>query len=131
MPAILARCDPARLYFDAVSQIVMPRWSTGRVALVGDACQCVSLLAGQGASLAIAGAHALASEILVDRDLEGGLARYERRMKPHVSRAQAGGRSMARWFAPRSRIRLFLRDMVLRLSGSRIAAPILKRAMGL
>ena len=34
VPTLLARCDPACLYFDAVSQVVMPRWSTGHVALV-------------------------------------------------------------------------------------------------
>ena len=39
------------LYFDAVSQIVLPCWSQGRVALVGDAAYCPSLLAGEGLSL--------------------------------------------------------------------------------
>ena len=63
VPEILARIDAAALYFDEVSQIEMPAWSRGRVTLVGDSCQCVSLLAGQGASLAIAGAYILAEEI--------------------------------------------------------------------
>jgi 2-polyprenyl-6-methoxyphenol hydroxylase-like FAD-dependent oxidoreductase len=39
------------LYFDRVSQIRMPSWSRGRVALVGDAAFCVSFLAGQGSAL--------------------------------------------------------------------------------
>jgi 2-polyprenyl-6-methoxyphenol hydroxylase-like FAD-dependent oxidoreductase len=41
------------LYFDRVSQIRMDRWSRGRVALVGDAAACVSLLGGQGSALAM------------------------------------------------------------------------------
>jgi 2-polyprenyl-6-methoxyphenol hydroxylase-like FAD-dependent oxidoreductase len=130
VPAVLTRCDPAHLYFDAVSQIVMPRWSTGRVTLVGDACQCVSLLAGQGASLAIAGADALATELTGPGcDVEAALARYERRMKPRVDRSQEAGRSMARWFAPDSRVRLVVRDLVMRMAGSPLVAPLLKRVL--
>jgi 2-polyprenyl-6-methoxyphenol hydroxylase-like FAD-dependent oxidoreductase len=54
VPDALTHCpDPPALYYDRVSQIEMPRWSTDRVALVGNACQAVSLLAGQGASLAV------------------------------------------------------------------------------
>jgi 2-polyprenyl-6-methoxyphenol hydroxylase-like FAD-dependent oxidoreductase len=56
IPELLKHMDPVELYFDAVLQIETPRWSTRRVVLIGDACYCVSLLAGQGASLAMAGA---------------------------------------------------------------------------
>jgi 2-polyprenyl-6-methoxyphenol hydroxylase-like FAD-dependent oxidoreductase len=41
----------------------MPRWSAGRVTLVGDACYAVSLLAGQGASRSMAGAFVLANRL--------------------------------------------------------------------
>ncbi len=51
------------MYFDAVAQIEMASWSAGRAVLVGDACWCVSPLAGQGASLAVAGAYVLAEEL--------------------------------------------------------------------
>ena len=45
-PTILDALDRADdLYFDRVSQIRMDAWSRGRVALVGDAAYCVSLLA--------------------------------------------------------------------------------------
>jgi 2-polyprenyl-6-methoxyphenol hydroxylase-like FAD-dependent oxidoreductase len=46
------------LYFDRVSQVFMGpeigSWTRNRVSLVGDAAFCVSLLAGQGCSLAMA-----------------------------------------------------------------------------
>jgi len=49
LPRILAALDTCNdLYFDRVSQIRMDTWWHGRVALVGDAGFCVSLLAGQG-----------------------------------------------------------------------------------
>ena len=51
------------LYFDRVSQIRMPKWSQGRIALVGDAAYCVSLVAGQGSALAMTGAYVLAGEL--------------------------------------------------------------------
>jgi hypothetical protein len=87
VPELLeAAASATSLYFDEVAQVVMPRWSTGRVVLTGDACQCVSLLAGQGASMAVAEAYVLAEE-LSDRaahDTPAALARYEERLKPEL-----------------------------------------------
>ena len=64
------------LYFDAVSQITLPRWSEGRTALVGDAAYCPSLLAGEGAAFAMAGAYILAAEL----DRAGG--DYQKPLEP-------------------------------------------------
>lgn len=52
-----------QFYFDSVSQITVDPWFQGRIALVGDACQCLSLIAGQGASMAMAWAYLLAEAI--------------------------------------------------------------------
>src|SRR5690606_19480368 len=52
--AVRAVRDP---YIDEVAQTVVEPWVRGRTVLLGDACAAVSLLAGQGASLAIAGAE--------------------------------------------------------------------------
>ena len=63
-PSVLAELDRAtELYFDRVSQIRMRSWSKGRVALIGDAAFCVSLLAGQGSALAMISAYVLAGEL--------------------------------------------------------------------
>ena len=51
-PAMLDLMPQAQtFYFDSVSQIRMSSWTRGRVALVGDAAACPSLLAGQGSAL--------------------------------------------------------------------------------
>jgi 2-polyprenyl-6-methoxyphenol hydroxylase-like FAD-dependent oxidoreductase len=42
-----ARADP-ELFFDSASQIHMPFWHHGRVALVGDAGYCAAFLSGRG-----------------------------------------------------------------------------------
>ncbi len=61
---ILAAMDTADdLYFDRVSQIRMPSWHQGRVALVADAGMAVSFLAGEGAGLAMTVAYVLAGEL--------------------------------------------------------------------
>lgn len=112
------------VYFDAVSQVVMPSWSIGRVVLAGDACGCVSLLAGQGASLAIAGGYVLASEVS-SADLEVALSRYEQRMRPGVESLQRVGRDVGRWFVPEKQSTIELRDLAMRLS----AWPLISRVV--
>ncbi|MFF0537926.1 FAD-dependent monooxygenase [Streptomyces coelicoflavus] len=88
VPDILTALDDADdLFFDAVSQIRMPRWSSGRVALVGDAAHAPSFLTGQGTSLALVGAYHLAGA-LADGDHEAGFAAYERGARDLVTRTQ-------------------------------------------
>lgn len=117
VPAMLARCPtPPELYYDQVAQVELPSWHRGRVVLVGDACQAVSLLAGQGASLAMGGAFALATALATHADVSAALAAYERRVHPVIDRTQAAGRRTAKWFVPDSRARIRVRDAALRLS---------------
>ncbi|MFC4493014.1 FAD-dependent monooxygenase [Streptomyces ovatisporus] len=85
VPAMLAAMrDADDLFFDAVSQIRMPRWSSGRVALVGDAAYAPSFLTGQGTSLALVGAYMLAGS-LADRDHTAGFAAYEHSTREFVT----------------------------------------------
>lgn len=89
VPGMLAAMrDADDLFFDAVSQIRMPRWSSGRVALVGDAAYAPSFLTGQGSSLALVGAYMLATS-LADRDHAAGFAAYEHDTREFVTVNQA------------------------------------------
>lgn len=72
------------LFCDTVSQIRMPRWSSGRVALVGDAAYAPSFLTGQGSSLALVGAYMLA-DCLAGRDHTAGFAAYEQATRTFVT----------------------------------------------
>lgn len=82
----LRRADD--LYFDTVSQIRMPQWSKGRVALVGDSAFAPSFLSGQGTSLAIVGAYVLAGELASHVDPQDAFTAYERIARPFVEANQ-------------------------------------------
>ena len=103
------------LYFDRVSQIRMEKWSRGRVALVGDAAFCVSLMAGQGSALAMTGAYVLAGELAsAGGGHEEAFGQYEARLRSFMASKQRAAERFAAAFAPRTRWGLFLRNQVIR-----------------
>ncbi len=77
------------LYFDEVSQIHMPNWTQGRVALVGDAAHAASFHTGMGTSLAMQGATLLATELHSNDDYKTAFAKYEETYRPFVESVQA------------------------------------------
>lgn len=88
-------------YFDSMAQVHMDRWSTGRIALIGDAGYCPSPLSGQGTSLALVGAYVLADELgKAAGDHRTAFAAYERRMRPYVALNQALATENAGGMAP-------------------------------
>jgi 2-polyprenyl-6-methoxyphenol hydroxylase-like FAD-dependent oxidoreductase len=95
---ILAHLDDTPdFYLDEVAQVVMDRWSSGRVGLLGDAAFSSSPLSGQGTGLALVGAYLLAGELAAAGwDPEAGFAGYERRMRSFVEANQEIGRLHAR-----------------------------------
>jgi 2-polyprenyl-6-methoxyphenol hydroxylase-like FAD-dependent oxidoreductase len=101
------------LYFDAVSRVVIARWSSGRVALVGDAASCVSLFGG-GTGLAIAGARILADELAATSNHAAALARYEARHRQAVAPRQRGMSLISTVMVPRSRLEIGLRNAAIR-----------------
>jgi 2-polyprenyl-6-methoxyphenol hydroxylase-like FAD-dependent oxidoreductase len=97
-PRILAYLDDTPdFYLDQVAQVVMDRWSSGRVGLLGDAAFSSSPLSGQGTGLALVGAYLLAGELAAAGwEPEAGFAGYERRMRSFVEANQEIGRLHAR-----------------------------------
>ncbi|GAA1205700.1 FAD-dependent monooxygenase [Rhodoglobus aureus] len=107
--------EPEHLYYDQVAQVELPVWSRGRVVFAGDACQAVSLLAGQGASLAIAGGVLLVEKITSGVELSAAFAEYEEEWMPVVVEKQAAGRRAASGFLPRTPLQLWVRRVSLAL----------------
>ena len=109
----LERTD--ELYFDSVSQIRLPNWSRERVALVGDAAFCVSLLAGQGSALAMIAAHVLAGELsAAEGRYPQAFANYEARLRGYIASKQRGAQRFAGAFAPKTSAGLYFRNFVIR-----------------
>ncbi|HXI88028.1 MAG TPA: hypothetical protein VNH64_11250, partial [Parvularculaceae bacterium] len=110
------------LYLDSVSQVKAPAWSKGRVALLGDAACCPSLLAGQGAAFAMAGAYLLAGELAKSGGVySAAYARYEEIFRPFVEKKQLGAVNFAEQFAPKTALSLWLRNLSTRL----LAIPLI------
>ncbi len=84
----------------------------GRVALVGDAAGCPSLIAGEGAGFTLAEAYILAGEIHKHgADLEPALAKYQGRIKPYAARNQRYAESLVPSFVPKTAHGVIARDL--------------------
>ncbi|KJX98774.1 hypothetical protein TI39_contig392g00037 [Zymoseptoria brevis] len=93
-------------YVAQTAQIHLPTWSSGRVALVGDAAYAPSPVTGQGTAIAIVGAYILAGELAkTPEDVEGAFERYESVFRPYVEKAQKipGGARIPRLVNPETR----------------------------
>ncbi len=128
VPRLLEKMHTAPdLYFDAVSQIRMERWSDGRVVLLGDACYCPALLSGQGTTLAMMGAYILAGELNVALgDHQLAFAQYEQVFRPIVSRVQKQAGASARFLVPATPVGLWVQTHLV----PRLLPPVLVAARG-
>ncbi|HVY25738.1 MAG TPA: FAD-dependent monooxygenase [Polyangiaceae bacterium] len=127
-PDILSAAGAASdIYIDRVSQVRLPRWWRGRVALVGDAAYAPSLLAGQGSALAIIGAYVLAGELARAVTPEGAFERYQGHLQGFLRSKQEAATKFAGTFIPQTRWGIWARNIVTRA----MAIPLIaKLAMG-
>ncbi|GAB1692867.1 FAD-dependent monooxygenase [Krasilnikovia sp. M28-CT-15] len=129
-PRALAACPPPeQVYYDQVAQVVMPAWTRGRTTLLGDAAYAVSLLAGQGAALAVAGAYVLGEHLDRAASVEAALAGYEQALRPVVLDKQETARKGVRWFVPTTRTQLRLRHAALAAARLPIADRLVATAL--
>ncbi len=110
---IAALKDDEPLLFASLTMINLPKWSQGRVVLIGDAAHCLTLLSGQGAGIAMASAYLLA-ESLVKQGIDRGLVDHEARLRPVVLRLQQRSRKLATWFIPASKSSFWLRNTIIK-----------------
>jgi 2-polyprenyl-6-methoxyphenol hydroxylase-like FAD-dependent oxidoreductase len=128
LPRILAGLDQAEdFYFEAIGQILMDRWSRGRMALTGDAAWCASPISGMGTSLALTGAYVLAGELSRTPDHAAAFKSYERIMRPHVTKAQKVPGLGPRIAQPSTRTGIALQHAAINLLTSRQALTLRRR----
>jgi 2-polyprenyl-6-methoxyphenol hydroxylase-like FAD-dependent oxidoreductase len=118
--------------YEQVGQVVIAHWTRGRIALLGDACQAVTLLPGQGASLSLAAAFVLGEELMRNDDVKAALVRYEHRVRPPLIHMRRAGRRTADWLVPSTPTRLMARNAMLRLASrpglARLLRPVVEAA---
>lgn len=92
-------------YLERMALVKLPRWSRGRVVLVGDAAWCPTANTGMGTTSAMVGAYILAGEIAkhcgrgttagqaagsTGENIASALAAYEAKFRPFMDQVQAG-----------------------------------------
>jgi 2-polyprenyl-6-methoxyphenol hydroxylase-like FAD-dependent oxidoreductase len=113
---VKAMRDADDFWFDGVSQIRMATWTSGRVAVVGDAAFAPSFMSGQGTSLALVGAYVLAGELAAaGGDHRVAFPAYERELRGFVERNQALALTGVEFLLPSTRPRIWLRNQLMRL----------------
>jgi 2-polyprenyl-6-methoxyphenol hydroxylase-like FAD-dependent oxidoreductase len=109
------------VYFDSTTQIVMPAWHKGRIALLGDACGCLTLIAGQGSHMAMAGAYVIARELRRHNgDHSAAFRAYEQFLRPIIRKKQEEAVRTAKTFVPPKSGKMIGRYLFLRVIFSRL-----------
>ena len=85
VPGVICKAHTI-LEFPMVDRDPLPRWSHGRVTLLGDAAHPMYPIGSNGASQAIIDGEAITQELLAGGDPELALQRYEQRRLPPMAR---------------------------------------------
>jgi len=94
----------------------LPRWTEGRVALLGDAAHPMLPFMAQGAAMAIEDGWVIIDALMRD-DPAAGLKRYEARRHRRASRVQAMSRANMKTFHKRGRVAQLLTYGPMALAG--------------
>jgi 2-polyprenyl-6-methoxyphenol hydroxylase-like FAD-dependent oxidoreductase len=101
------------LYFDSISRVYLPHWSSGRCVLVGDAAYGVTL-GGMGVGTSVVGAQVLAGElVLAAGDHKAAFGAYEKLLRGYTDKWQRGS-NPGEFMAPSTKFRLAARNWTMR-----------------
>jgi 2-polyprenyl-6-methoxyphenol hydroxylase-like FAD-dependent oxidoreductase len=118
-----ALADPD-FYFDALSQVHMQSWFSGRTALAGDAAWCASPASGGGAELALVGAYRLAGELAAaGGDHRVAFSRYQNGHRDLVHKKQQIATNV-RLMVPRTAGGKWIRNTFARLPLMRLTGAM-------
>jgi salicylate hydroxylase len=122
----LIQAFPETFVWALHDRLPLPRWSDGRVTLLGDACHPMLPFMAQGAAQSIEDGAALASLLatMPGGDVAGALMRYEEVRKPRATRLQeASAANRTRFHLPDGTEQQ-KRDEAMAASGDRSIANI-------
>ncbi len=81
--------------YDRYTTTTMPRWSKGRIAVIGDAAHAMPSALGQGAGVSMMNALRLGQAMAAADDVASGLAAWEAAARPVVEHWQREAESVA------------------------------------
>lgn len=121
-----------KLFFDQVTQIrIHDNWHKNRVVLIGDAAFCITLLSGQGSSMAMTAAFVLSEQLEKHReDYKTAFAEYEKSLRPMIEKMQKKAVKNAATFVPTSRFNLLVRNILTPLVFKKIFSGLLIKQLG-
>ncbi len=121
VPDVLGRLNTAsELIWNDLEEVEVPKWTTNRVALLGDAAHAMTPNLGQGAAMAIEDALVLADVLTHNQPLPVALAQYESRRRPRVTQIQTRSRRLGRVAQWESRAACAMRDLLVGLTPDRV-----------
>lgn len=120
-------------FFDQMSMVRLSSWSKGRVLLLGDSAHCLTLVAGQGAGMAMWSAGHLQRVLSTEDDSADGVARafqrHETDLRPAISQLQERSRKVASWYIPTAPWKFHLRNKILRAMPKRMLGWYFRRSV--
>nr|A0A2U8U2L4.1 RecName: Full=FAD-dependent monooxygenase asL4; AltName: Full=Xenovulene A biosynthesis cluster protein L4 [Sarocladium sp. 'schorii']AFD18251.1 L4 [Sarocladium strictum]AWM95786.1 FAD-dependent monooxygenase [Sarocladium sp. 'schorii'] len=121
-------------YLERLGMVKLDSWHRGRVALVGEAAWCSSVLTGMGTTSCLVGAYCLAGEIakhcgrgdqgeakddpmMVQKNLANALAGYEEKFMPFMHQVQDGlsAKTGTRTYMPSSQWGVTILNWVIKI----------------
>jgi 2-polyprenyl-6-methoxyphenol hydroxylase-like FAD-dependent oxidoreductase len=122
---ILNDLEPSTsIFLDTFTQILMKSWTKGRIALLGDACGCLTMISGQGSQVAMGEAFVIASEL--ERNgtaFTQALGAYEKFFLPLVRKKQDNAARLLKIVLPSAYLPGWLRRLAISML---FESPILK-----
>ncbi|HEY6576025.1 MAG TPA: hypothetical protein VI029_14060 [Mycobacterium sp.] len=101
-------------YFDGMAQVRLPRWSSGRIGLLGDAAYGPSPLSGEGTSPALIGGYLLAHHLDSASDVATAFGRWESGFRASVVQSQRLAALGVPMLVPGSRLGVAVRNQTMR-----------------
>ncbi|MGW5681305.1 FAD-dependent monooxygenase [Nonomuraea sp. NPDC003754] len=125
LPTLLSHLDDTgAFYFDAIGQIHMDRYTSGRVALIGDAGYGATM-GGMGAGMSLIASYVLAGELAAaGGDHTAAFPRYEEQIRGYAKACQRVADGAGGFFAPRNVRR---RNRVYKILSSGLLVGLLDR----
>lgn len=108
----------------------LPRWTLGRVTMLGDAAHATTPNMGQGACMAIESAYSLARSLSMEQDHFRAFARYEKERHARTARITNQSRAFGRMGQMKNGFLCGIRNWMMRLAPDGMVKSQLRQTIG-